>query len=77
MLSHQLGKLCKRSESIGAALLPRWLGFLPVRIDKQEAREVHKMLVEFVAGSNVHLLGGATERLPDVICVFGQVPPRA
>ncbi|KAL1510219.1 hypothetical protein AB1Y20_006547 [Prymnesium parvum] len=68
-----LGKLCKRSESIAAALLPRWLSFLPVLVDKQEARDVHKMLVDFVAASNVHLLGAQTERLPDVIIVFGLI----
>jgi len=68
-----MGKLCQRSDTIAAALLPRWLGFLPMRVDKQEAREVHKMLVDFVAASNVHLLGASTERLPDVIVVFGKV----
>eukprot|EP00966_Prymnesium_polylepis_P006722 154917-Prymnesium_polylepis.1 len=31
------------------------------------------MLVDFVAASNPHLLGPQTERLPDVICVFGMV----
>jgi len=68
-----LGRLCKRSETIAAALLPKWSGYLPLRFDKQEAREVHKMLVDFVAASNPHLLGPQTERLPDVICVFGMV----
>jgi len=68
-----LGKLCRRTDSIAAACLPRWLGMLPLKEDKQEAREVHKTLVELVSASNAHLLGENHVRLPDVIVVFGKV----
>jgi len=68
-----LGKLCKRSPEIGAVALPRWAAKLPLRADKEEARAVHKLLVEFVEASNTALMGASMERLPDVICIFGQV----
>ena len=68
-----LGKLCKVSEPIAAAALPRWVGCLPLKADKEEARACHTMLVEWVEASNQHVLGAATERLPDIICIFGQV----
>lgn len=68
-----LGKLCKVSEPIAAQALPRWLQTLPLKSDKEEARTVHRQLVEFCEASNPHLLGASTERLPDIIIVFGQV----
>jgi len=68
-----MGKLCKRGESIAAALLPLWLSLLPIRNDKQEARVVHKQLVELVAASNRILLGASFEGLPRIICLFGQI----
>jgi len=46
---------------------------LPLKNDKEEARLVHKQLVDMVLASNANLLGASMERLPDVICVFGQV----
>ena len=71
-----LGKLCKRSEAIAAAALQRWLAKLPLWTDKEEARGVHKMLVDMCEATNTHLLGASHERLPDVICIFGQVRER-
>ena len=68
-----LGKLCRRSEAIAAAALPRWLRLLPLRTDKEEARLVHGSLVEMVESTNAHLLGANNERLPDIIVVFGHV----
>jgi len=68
-----LGKLCKRSEAISAVALPRWLGALPLKADKGEALVVHRSLCEMVEASNPHLLGASHERLPDIICVFGQI----
>uniref|UniRef100_A0A7S3C1U5 TOG domain-containing protein n=1 Tax=Haptolina ericina TaxID=156174 RepID=A0A7S3C1U5_9EUKA len=68
-----MGKLCKRGDDIAAALLPRWLSFLPLRNDKQEAKLVHKMLVDLVSASNTHLIGASMERLPDIICIFGKI----
>jgi len=68
-----LGKLCKRSPEIAAVALPRLLNVLPLKNDKEEARLVHKQLVDMVLASNANLLGASMERLPDVICVFGQV----
>lgn len=68
-----LGKLCKRSETIAQVALPKWLAMLPLRTDIQEARLVHQTLVEFVESSSSHLLGASHERLPQVICVLGQI----
>ena len=68
-----LGKLCKRSEEVGAAALPRWLATLPLQTDKEEARAVHKLLVELVEGTSTALLGAGMERVADVVVVFGQV----
>ena len=68
-----LGKMCKLSETIAAAALPRWLKVLPLGADKSEAVVVHKHLLEMVEASNTHLLGASHERLPDIICVFGQI----
>ena len=56
-----------------AAALPRWLKVLPLGADKSEAVVVHKHLLEMVEASNTHLLGASHERLPDIICVFGQI----
>ena len=67
-----LGKLCKLSDTIAAAALPRWLKVLPLGADKSEAILVHKHLIEMV-GRATHLLGASHERLPDIICVFGQI----
>lgn len=68
-----LGKLCARSEAIGQAAWPRWLAKLPLRTDQEEARSVHRKLVELCETTNANLLGAANERLPDVVIVFGQV----
>lgn len=68
-----LGKVCRRSEAIAAVGLPRWLAKLPLGADKEEARAVHKTLVEMCEATNVNLLGASQERLPEIICVFGQV----
>ena len=68
-----LGKLCRRSDAIGAAAMQRWLQKLPLRADKEEARSVHRMLVELCEATNVHLLGPQNERLPQIIVIFGQV----
>ena len=68
-----LGKLCRRSDSIGAAALPRWLTQLPLRADCEEARAVHRMLVELCEATNTHLLGPSDERLPEIVVVFGKV----
>ena len=68
-----LGKLCKLSESIAAAALPRWLKQLPLSADTSEAILVHKQLATYVEQSNVHLLGASHERLAEIIIVFGQI----
>ena len=68
-----LGKICKRSDAIGAVGWPRWLEALPLRADREEARHVHATLCEQVEKSNTQLLGANHERLPDVICVFGRL----
>jgi hypothetical protein len=68
-----LGRLCKRDETIAAIGYPRWLQALPLSADKAEARVVHQHLCELVESSNRHLLGASNERLPDIICVFGQL----
>jgi len=68
-----LGKLCKLSDNIAAAAFPRWLKQLPLSADKSEAILVHGQLAAFVEASNVHLLGAAHERLPEIIIVFGQI----
>jgi hypothetical protein len=66
------GKLCRRSPAIAAAGLPRWLAKLPLESDQEEARSVHGMLVTLVEETNANLLGASNERLPDIICIFGQ-----
>ena len=68
-----IGKLCKRSETIAAAALTRWLSFLPLSSDRAEAKGVHELLCTLVEASNTHLLGANHEHLPQVICVFAQV----
>ena len=68
-----LAKLCRRSDEICAAAAPRWLAKLPLRTDKEEARAVHRRLVEFVETSSTHVVGTQMERLPDVIVIFAQV----
>eukprot|EP00967_Tisochrysis_lutea_P141406 scaffold259758_cov33-Tisochrysis_lutea.AAC.3 len=68
-----LGKLCKRSPEIAAVGWVRWLQTLPLKTDKEEARNVHTMLVEQVEASNSKLLGVNHERLPEVIIIFGQL----
>lgn len=68
-----IGKLCKRSASVAAALYPTWVQFLPLKQDKQEARLVHKQLVELIATSNTDVMGPSMERLPDIICIFGKI----
>ena len=68
-----LGKLCKRSAGISEHCLPRWLRTLPLETDKEEARVVHKMLIDLCMENNTQLLGTGHERLADVIVVFGQV----
>jgi len=68
-----LGKLCVRSENIAKHCLPRWLSKLPLSADKEEARTVHTSLVDMCEQTNIHLLGASNERLPEIICVFGQV----
>lgn len=68
-----LGKLCQRSPTIAAAAMPRWLARLPLQADREEARTVHGKLIELCEATNTHLLGASHERLPDVICVFGQL----
>ena len=68
-----LSKLCRRSPTIAAAGYPRWLALLPLHADREEARTVHKQLVTLVEENNTALTGASHERLPDIICVFGQV----
>uniref|UniRef100_A0A7S0J6U6 TOG domain-containing protein n=1 Tax=Calcidiscus leptoporus TaxID=127549 RepID=A0A7S0J6U6_9EUKA len=68
-----LGKICRRSEPIAAVAMPRWLNMLPLKADKAEACAVHKLLVELVEASHAQLLGAQHERLPQVLCVFGQL----
>jgi len=68
-----LGKLCKRSEAVGNACLPRWLRLLPLQADIEEARSVHTMLVGLVEQTNTMLLGAGMERLPDVLIIFGKL----
>ena len=68
-----LGKVCRRSEAIATHVLPRWLSKLPLGADKEEARSVHKALVEMVEATNLALMGANHERLPEIICVFGQL----
>ena len=68
-----LGKLCRRSETISAAALPHWLEKLPLRADKEEARAVHRMLVEWCEATSPHLLGSNNERLPQIVVVFGHI----
>jgi hypothetical protein len=43
-----LGKICKRSPQIAAVGWTRWLQALPLKADKEEARNVHATLVEQV-----------------------------
>ena len=68
-----LGKLCRRSEGIAVHVMPRWLSKLPLKTDKEEARAVHRTLVELCEATNAALLGANHERLPEIICVFGQI----
>ena len=68
-----LGKLCRRSEAIAAGALPRWLAKLPLQADREEARAVHKTLVDMCEATNPHLLGANHERLAEIIIVFGQI----
>jgi HEAT repeat protein len=68
-----LGKLCARTPEIGAVGWPRWLNVLPIRADKEEAWKVHQQLVQLVEASNTAVMGASMERLPDIICVFGEI----
>jgi HEAT repeat protein len=68
-----LGKLCARTPEIGAVGWPRWLNVLPIRADKEEAWKVHQQLVQLVEASNTAVMGASMERLPDIICIFGEI----
>ena len=62
-----LGKLCRRSEAIAAGALPRWLAKLPLQADREEARAVHKTLVDMCEATNPHLLAPTTSGSPRLL----------
>ena len=70
-----LGKICEHQQGavdVGQ-LLPRWLAYLPVRNDKEEAAACHLQLANLLQTSNPHLLGPAHENLPRLISVCVEV----
>jgi len=68
-----LGKLCTRSEAIAQVCRPMWLQCLPLKCDQEEARAVHRSLVELCETMDTHVLGESHAKLPTIIVIFGQV----
>jgi len=52
----------------------RWLGYLPLRHDRAEAKFMHELLVDIILESDANLvLGEKGENLPRVMQIFGEV----
>uniref|UniRef100_A0ACD5YX68 Uncharacterized protein n=1 Tax=Avena sativa TaxID=4498 RepID=A0ACD5YX68_AVESA len=66
-----LGKICQfHRDGIDAAqVIPAWLGCLPIKDDKIEAKVVHDQLCSMVERSDSHVLG----HLPKVYSIFVEV----
>lgn len=75
-----LGKLCEfQRDAIPSpeAVVPQWLGCLPLTEDKVEARLVHEQLVRLLERGDRHLLGANQEHLGKVVRVFAAAMPTA
>lgn len=75
-----LGKLCEFQRNAiptPEAVVPQWLGCLPLTEDKVEARLVHEQLVRLLERGDPHLLGANQEHLGKVVQVFAAAMPTA
>ncbi|VAH44485.1 unnamed protein product [Triticum turgidum subsp. durum] len=70
-----LGKICQfHRDGIDAAqVIPAWLGCLPIKDDKIEAKVVHDQLCSMVERSDAQVLGPYSQYLPKIVSIFAEV----
>uniref|UniRef100_M8CRZ7 Importin-5 n=1 Tax=Aegilops tauschii TaxID=37682 RepID=M8CRZ7_AEGTA len=70
-----LGKICQfHRDGIDAAqVIPAWLGCLPIKDDKIEAKVVHDQLCSMVERSDAQVLGPHSQYLPKIVSIFAEV----
>uniref|UniRef100_A0A453B7Y3 Uncharacterized protein n=1 Tax=Aegilops tauschii subsp. strangulata TaxID=200361 RepID=A0A453B7Y3_AEGTS len=69
-----LGKICQfHRDGIDAAqVIPAWLGCLPIKDDKIEAKVVHDQLCSMVERSDAQVLGPHSQYLPKIVSIFAE-----
>uniref|UniRef100_A0A453B896 Exportin-1 C-terminal domain-containing protein n=1 Tax=Aegilops tauschii subsp. strangulata TaxID=200361 RepID=A0A453B896_AEGTS len=54
-------------------VIPAWLGCLPIKDDKIEAKVVHDQLCSMVERSDAQVLGPHSQYLPKIVSIFAEV----
>ncbi|CAK8566680.1 unnamed protein product [Lathyrus sativus] len=69
-----LGKICEfHGDSIDPKVVPRWLSFLPLKHDSNEARYTHGLLSKLIQRSDKYLFGINNENLPKIISIVKEI----
>ncbi|XP_058752324.1 uncharacterized protein LOC131625486 [Vicia villosa] len=69
-----LGKICEfHGDSIDPKVFQRWLNFLPLKHDFNEARYTHGLLSKLIQRSDKYLFGHNNENLPEIISVVKEI----
>ncbi|KAL5076923.1 hypothetical protein RYX36_015907 [Vicia faba] len=69
-----LGKICEfHGDSIDPKVVQRWLSFLPLKHDSNEARYTHGLLSKLIERSDKYLFGTNNENLPEIISIVKEI----
>ena len=73
---YQAGRAYSEASGIGdggGQLGSGWLSFLPIRHDKDEAKQVHEQLCRFVEAQDPRILGANNANFPGIVAVMAAV----
>ena len=73
VLEHQAAAVGALDPALGGQLGSGWLSFLPIRHDKDEAKQVHEQLCRFVEAQDPRILGANNANLPGIVAVMAAV----
>lgn len=73
VLEHQAAAVGALDPALGSQLGSGWLSFLPIRHDKDEAKQVHEQLCRFVEAQDPRILGANNANLPGIVAVMAAV----